>query len=395
VRGDTVAVGALEQLVERLRARRSEIVAVALTRVGEVLEPDSLGADYSAGLSTAVDAAIGFGLIAISLGGPWPGPVPAAVLEQARLAARRRVPFEVVTRRYVIGAHALTEFVLAEVARLDPSPEPAAAVLGQATAAVFALLDRLIAEVGGAYQETLQAATSSKGQRLAAHVARILAGEPESSTVLDYDIDAMHVGLLADGPGGEATLRRLAQALERPALTVASDEQTTWGWIGGRNAVHLPRLEREVKRAYVGDETILAVGQPAAGMTGFRTTHRQAAEAMHIARRSGRPRLTRYADVALLAHTLRDKSFARTLIDLHVRPLGDGRDGVTLRATLCAYLAAQGNIATAAAALQVHRNTVSRRIAEIERRLDRPLDRCRGEIELALKLESLLGDDDR
>ena len=57
-----------------------------------------------------------------------------------------------------------------------------------------------------------------------------------------------------------------------------------------------------------------------------------------------------------------------------------------LRDTLRAYLAAGENVARAAEALKLHRNTVMRRLAQIEERLPRPAAENRAELAAALEL---------
>ena len=57
--------------------------------------------------------------------------------------------------------------------------------------------------------------------------------------------------------------------------------------------------------------------------------------------------------------------------------------------TLRAYFAASQNISSTAAALGVTRGTVSKRLAAIEERVGRPLNRFSAEIETAIRLEEV------
>ena len=63
--------------------------------------------------------------------------------------------------------------------------------------------------------------------------------------------------------------------------------------------------------------------------------------------------------------------------------------GVGLRETLRAYFDAGFNAATAAAALEVDRHTVQRRLRKVEEALGRLLHTCHAELEVALVLEEL------
>ena len=141
----------------------------------------------------------------------------------------------------------------------------------------------------------------------------------------------------------------------------------------------------------VGGGVLLAVGEPAQGVEGWRLSHRQAQAALLVALRSPRPRgVTHYADVALLASVLRDEMLARSLIEIYLAPLERQRDGGRmLRDTLRAYLAAGRNASSAAVALGVARNTLESRLRTIEQSLTLPLSACLSELEVALRFEEL------
>jgi DNA-binding PucR family transcriptional regulator len=74
---------------------------------------------------------------------------------------------------------------------------------------------------------------------------------------------------------------------------------------------------------------------------------------------------------------------AGILVELYLGPLASRRDGDPLRETLRAYYAADCN----AASLGVDRQTVRRRLRKVEKLLGRKLDRCRVEMEMALRME--------
>jgi hypothetical protein len=216
---------------------------------------------------------------------------------------------------------------------------------------------------------------------------------------LDYDLGGVHLGVIARGAGCERALRDLAQALDRRLLCVAPGVGVVWAWLGGRHSLAVADLECAVcggerdGGALLGDEgnggILLAVGESARGLEGWRVTHRQAQDAMVVAAR--RPRaLTRYADVALLASVLKDEALARALIDVYVAPLVDTRGGgEVLLQSLRAYLAAERSVSSAAAALGVVRKTVESRLRTIEEKLGRTLHPCPAELEIALLLNEL------
>jgi hypothetical protein len=380
----------LRALVKRLLARRGELEREMFARARDVVGPPEADLEYGMGFRAAVGSILEYGFAAIGQGEAWADMVPLAALDQARLAARSGVPLATVMRRYVAGAAVLTRFVLEEVGQLDAPSERQLAVSLQALASQFSLLDRLLAQVTQAYEQASDSAGSSAAHRRARLVARVLSGEPVDASALGYDLAGAHLGVIVDGPSSGLLIRRLAQAIGRPALVIDQDDETAWGWLGGRRVATRSELPRALKRVSAPDGAILALGEPATGAAGFRDTHRQAQEAVFVARRAGRPPLVRYAEVAVVAHALKDDDFARSLLAIYLTPLDRASDSAALRQTLRAYLTAAGNATAAAAALSVSERTVRRRLSLIEEQVGRPLYSCRSEIELALRLEELL-----
>lgn len=101
--------------------------------------------------------------------------------------------------------------------------------------------------------------------------------------------------------------------------------------------------------------------------------------------------MTRYSDVCLLAAGIKDDVLIESLRDLYLAPLERGpAGGRALRATLRAYFAARSNASSAAAALAVTRQTVTKRLRRVEEELGIPLESCARELELALELDDLM-----
>jgi sugar diacid utilization regulator len=224
------------------------------------------------------------------------------------------------------------------------------------------------------------------GRRRVERVRMLLDGEPIDAAELRYELDAWHIGALAAGPGAAAAIRDLAGALDRRLLLVHPDPGTVWAWLGGRRELASREVLQVAESRWPAD-AILAIGEPAEGIEGWRLTHRQARAAMAVAQR-GSEREVRYADVGLLAAALGDEVLAGSLRDLYLAPLTAGRDGgASLRQTLRAYFAAQCNVSSTAQELGVDRKTVSARLRAVERRLGRPIATCAAELETALRLE--------
>jgi hypothetical protein len=373
-------------VAERLRARRGEIEEATLTRVYGVSRPaETADPEYAHGLRAAVAAALDYGLDALERSEQRAPPIPTALLAQARLAAREGVKLETVLRRYLAGYTLLGDFVIQEVEERGPFEGVALKRLLRAQATLF---DDLVVVISEEYGRESEGWIRSHEQRRVEHVKRLLAGELLDSDELRYELDDWHLGVIATGPGVTEAIRGLADALDRRLLMVRPGEGSVWAWLGGRHKPSVCEVLELATSSWPAQAT-LAVGEAGRELGGWRLTHRQARAALSIAQRGSEGQV-RYADVALLASALRDDVLADSLNDLYIAPLSGERDGgEALRQTLGAYFAAGCHVSSAAAALDVSRQTVNSRLRAVEERVGRPLSSCTAEIETALRLEGL------
>lgn len=374
--------GARPLLAERLRERLPELKTAIATRVYSISDPrDVTDPAYVEGLNAALAAAVEYRLEVLEVGERSVSDVPAALLAQARLDARDRVPLDTVLRRYFAGNALFADF-LAEEAEREGIPN---AVLRNLLAAQATVGDRLLAAVSAEHAREAQVRPSGTAERRRESVKRLLAGEFVDHSELEYDLEAQHLGLMAKGEGAEALMRELAKRLDRRLLAVQREEEPTWaGWLGGSrpaDAEDAVRVLAELDPKGV----IVTVGEPSEGLAGWRFSHLQAKAALAVAERRGEA-VVRYADVAIEAATLRDDLLARSLRELYLEPLERMRDGGKVaRETLRAYFAAERNISSTAAALGVDRRTVRNRIRAIEELIGRPLNVAAADLEIALR----------
>ncbi|MGN6372273.1 MAG: PucR family transcriptional regulator [Solirubrobacteraceae bacterium] len=398
-------------VARRLRERGAEIEQAIFVRVRELVSDssDDNDAEYLSGLRSAVAAAIEFGLSGLEQGLGHPASIPAETLMQARLAARSGVSLDAVLRRYLVGHALLWDYVMEEADRAALAGPGSG--LREMLRIQAVLLDRIVAGVAREHLAELRRAGRSREQRLLEDVRMLLAGECAQSTVLGYRLQAEHLAVIVKGPNCRDALRELAHRLDRELLSVPRDDETVWGWLGGREALRMGDVEAAVvvvagtsagggTRQQAGEATSsaerrsspwalrFAVGEPMQGLEGWRFTHRQAQAALLVALRQSQT-LTRYADVALLAAALNDDLLYSSLCAMYLAPLQDMRHGPALCETLGAYLAAERNVSATAAALGVARNTVDNRLRMIEERLGRSLQRSPAELEVALRLHDL------
>lgn len=373
-------------LAERLRERRPEIEQATLLRVRAVSAlPRGSGPEYAEGLRGAVSAGLDYGLTGIERGEQAAPPIPEALLAQARLAARSGVSLDTVLRRYLAGHTLLDDFLIEEAERAEPLVP---AELKRLLRSQAAIVDRLLAAVSSAYVEEAEQRSRGTASRKAERIERLLAGELLDAPELGYDFDGWHLAAIAPGAEGEQRLRRLAESLDCRLLLCPRGEGTCWAWLGSRRRFDPAALLDTASRLTVAGHAV-SIGEPGKSLAGWRLTHRQAAAALLVAQRRGGGAV-RYGDVALLAAVLQDDLLASSLRRLYLEPLEGERDGgAALRETLRAYFAAQRNVTSAAAALDLDRNTIARRLRRVDRLVGRSVVGPAASMEAALALHEI------
>lgn len=372
------------ELVARLRARSPEIEDAVFDRVRQMADPtESEDPEYRAYLRATVAEGLDYALLGIEQGEEWEGRIPEAAAAQARRAARHGVKLDAILRRYAAGDRLMGEFIFDEASQL-PSEEMRQLLRSQGPH-----VDRMMAAVAGEYMDELERLRRSPAQRIAERVQRLLAADsPVDAAGLDYELDAWHLGLVVTGARSDVAARTLAAGLGRQPLVVPQGDDSAWAWLGGRERLATIEVERYLGVGVLGD-VALAVGEPRRGIDGWRLTHHEARAAHQVMLRRPRP-FTQASEVVLLAAVLRDEQLAESLRETYLAPLDDhGDSGLGLRETLRAYFDAGFNAATAAAALEVDRHTVQRRLRKVEEALGRLLHACHAELEVALVLEGL------
>ncbi|HXR30982.1 MAG TPA: helix-turn-helix domain-containing protein [Solirubrobacterales bacterium] len=371
-------------LVARLRARLDEIEDAIFLRV-QALSPEKETEDpeYRAGIRASVAEGVNYALISIEQGEDWAEPVPSLIAVQARRSARSGVGLDTVLRRYAAADRLLAEFITEEASGIPT------AALRQVLRVQGPQVDRVMAAVAAEYMSELELMRRSPAQRMAERVQRLLAGDsPVDAADLGYELEGWHLGLVVTGSRADVAARTLAAGLSRPVLVVLRGDESAWAWLGGQEELPVADVARYLSAGVLGNVS-LAVGEPRRGLEGWRLTHQEAQAARLVMLRRPQP-LTRASDIVLLAAVLRDEALAKSLRETYLVPLDRHGDAdLVLRQTLRAYFAAGFNAATAAAALEVDRHTVQRRLRKVEEALGRLLHSCHAELAVALSLEEL------
>jgi hypothetical protein len=372
-------------LLAGVRDRRDEIGKAVFGRIQAIGSGGSVDPEYRDGLRMATEASIDYTIEALEGRSGPDSSTPGPLVSQARLAARRRVPLDVVLRRYLAGNAVLGDYVMEEAERQDVP----AGILRWVLRSQAATTDQAVAVVGAAYlSEAALVRPRSGHERRTEIVGRLLDGELIDPATLDYSFDRWHLALVFRGPGKAEAVDAVISGLDARCLAVPAGEEDLWVWMGTREKLESRRIEATAKVGLSADVRI-GIGEPAKGRAGWRLTHEQARAALSVAVR--RPGLAAwYADVALLASAMQDELFTTSLRQLYLAPLEEDQGrGAVLRETLCACLAAHGNVTSAAAALAIDRRTVANRLRAAEECIGSSLDRCSSELEIALQLDRL------
>jgi DNA-binding PucR family transcriptional regulator len=140
-------------------------------------------------------------------------------------------------------------------------------------------------------------------------------------------------------------------------------------------------------------EARFAVGEPAAGISGFRATHRQALQARRVASLSGHAAgtLTRYRSIALSSIATADLDQAEAFVQDELGGLAGSDDtSVRIAATVQVFLEEGSSQRRTARRLGIHENTVRYRIEQAEQKLARPIDQRTLELRVALTLLNIV-----
>jgi PucR C-terminal helix-turn-helix domain len=371
--------------VERLRERREEIYEAVIHRAFSVAPPSGKELPgYVEALRGAIPSAVEHAFHAIEVGEERIGPTPAAIFVQAAASARSNVGLEVVMRRYAAGYSTISDFLHQEVRASGEGSIQGYSVLQRDLTALF---DRFVAEVSETYRREQGHPLPSPRERRLERIRRLLAGDLVDAGGLDYPIEGFHLAVIVSGAEPETAAFALARRLDRRVLVGESSIGRCAVWLGGSHALDLDHLDAEVG-PLARDGVRLCLGEPGAGLAGWRRTRRQAEASCLVAER-GSASLVRYRDVALVAAAMRDPDLAYFLNATYVEPLGEDRTPLEL--TIRTVLEMNGNVTSAGAALGLARQTVASRIRVVEQRLERPLRSCAAQLETALRLAELEG----
>lgn len=393
-------------LAEREDELTGDLVALYARELPHLVHDDErMVSLLSASVYQNIDTALGLFRHGID---PHRVEAPAAAVEYARRLAQRGTPVTDLIRAYYLGQTAILERALDEGAVRIADPTALSSSMRHALTTSFRFIDRVTRQVLSAYEEERGRWLLNRSAVRAARVRAVLdddaADVGTSEAALGYRLRGDHVGLVAwyparDHPADplsalETLAHRLGEAGEsHDPLFVPHDEVSAWVWLPMRSLpLDAAAVERVVAEAAPGAR--VALGDAAAGVAGFRRTHRQAVRVQALALAAGEscaPVLT-FREVGAVALMSSDLPSARTWVEDVLGPLAeDDAQQERLRETLRIFLACGGSYTASAARLTMHKNTVQYRVRKAEELLGEPLAERRLDVELALRLCEKLG----
>jgi DNA-binding PucR family transcriptional regulator len=272
----------------------------------------------------------------------------------------------------------------------------------------FRYIDRASEQVISTYQRERDRWLLAQTAVRAARVRAILGNEPvdldATESALAYRLRQHHVGVVAwvtgatHGSEGLTRLERLATLAARALgshgrpLFVPRDESLAWIWLPVGSASIVSRDLLATAFDDGGASTRVAVGEPAYGLDGFRSTHRQAIRAQDVALAADPgARVTTFADVGAIALICADVDAARSWVWGTLGAMAiDDEPHARLRDTLLVFLST-GSYTATAERMALHKNSVQYRIRKAEETLSAPIEDRRADVELALRACQHLG----
>lgn len=330
---------------------------------------------------------------------------PTAALEHARRMAQRGVSVNAVVRGYRLGHKAVLDAVLGVVRQAGLDAQLALEVFGEISETTFGYIDSISQQVVAEYQDERDRWLQNQNSMRALRVRELLDGADidvdAMTTAIRYPLSRVHLAVAAwyDKPTDGNELMALEKFIQHIAVSVGSreaplfipvDRLTAWAWIPLESGATQGCVARIQEFAHMQtDSPWIAVGDPVAGVDGFRVSHLQAQDARAVALALGTnaPRVVASSDPGLSMAALLGANgdaarawVAKVLGPLACRTENDKR----LRETLQIFLRTGSSFKAAAHELHLHHNSVKYRIQRAVERRGHPIADDRLDVEVAL-----------
>jgi hypothetical protein len=388
----------LEQQVPFLTA---ELAALFLEEIpafrGDDAVRELMAASTSSNLSTIFDVLL-HGLSLDKIG------VPAAAAAYARRFAQRDLPIESLLRAYRLGQDRVFQWSMRWLSQRTLDADTQLGCLQEIVSVVGRYIDQVSEYLVEIYETERKLWVQRTDAARAVALRTVLDDDTLDASTAEamtgYRMRGWHLAAVAwvDQPAPDDRLLESVVHLlgkvhgDRP-LAVLDDDHTLWAWLSSPEPIKLDR-DRLVTSLQGLPSVRLALGESAAGLSGFRASHREAMQARVVSEAAGpiQSQLSAFAEVgivALLAENLDALGIwvARTLGEL----ARDDEAIARLRETVRVFLETGGSFTDAAARLHLHKNTVHYRVRKAEEIRGKPFHDDRLDVEVALMACQLLG----
>ncbi|WP_185981684.1 CdaR family transcriptional regulator [Skermania sp. ID1734] len=306
---------------------------------------------------------------------------PRPAIIHARALAQHDIPLSALVRAYRIGH---TRFLDATMRYAVELAQPDSAnTLIELVNRCGAFIDKVVEQVGRAYEQERDRWMSSRGGFRQKWVGQILDGSitdvRDAENALRYRFDAIHVAVEvwpdADVPTREAmnlfdeaalVIAHYLRAIGAPLL-VPSGERQARIWFRLPVATPIDAAGVAGALTHKSVRARLAIGQPERGIEGFRRTLTQATRVQQIAVQAGGgfPRATTYHEIAPLALMAHDIDALGRFVGRTLGVLAnDDNRNEWLRETLRVFLSNNRSFSATAQQMHLHRNTIQYRIQQ-------------------------------
>lgn len=332
----------------------------------------------------------------------------SATLALVRDGAKRGVPESVLLRSYRLAHAGVARHLYAILANHAADGKELSLAIELCSAWLFAYVDAGVCLAEDLYTSERERWLRSAAASVVETINTILSEQPIDINVasrrLRHEMRRVHVAAIAwidTHEEGRDTLALLEAAICDIAALIGNQRPliqplgilSIGAWISTSAAVPSRVLDELRFQSATAPGVRVAIGGPAPGIAGFRTSHIEALEAQRIARLAGHREgsLTRYDDIALCALATANIEHSRRFVERELGRLAS-RDDTTRRlaATVRTYLDENGSRGRTAKRLHVHENTVAYRLRQAEELLGRSVEKRTLELRVALAVADLV-----
>lgn len=332
--------------------------------------------------------------------------LPTQAEEFARTLALRGKDLAVLLKVYRAAHQGVFEYFTSAVDALDDSAPPRDEVLKFLWRRADLWIDDSIEQLIEVFYDERERIHDSALARRATMIDALLDGSAtdveDATRVLAHPLRHWQTGFviwsdeadLVTSDFLQATAVELGEALRgsRP-LTLVAGSRDLWCWVATEEPPPQDNVVEVLEPTLVGRGVHVAVGLPARGVAGFRSSHHEALAAQRLCLAADRRQpVVAYRDVEMLTLALENAELLRRMVAREVGALvGDDKNLALVRETALTYLTNRMNVEATADRLFVHKNTVRYRIARAEELLGHPLTARPAQVELGLRYLAWFG----